>query len=515
MKRFLELSRLAKVRLYLPKKHIYKHLVRVDRGERCFLKVQESFSIKIKNTTIFNSVRSQKILSRDKSLSNGLSWIQILSKKMSNPSEILNPPLSTKGMKILDKAAFKKQCRFPGLKIPVRYVGKLNKKMKQSLVKIPRLKCIAELGENDAQNKSHKLFLFDPAKIKSYKDFSDEEQRALTEFEIDFKNMEWFDTELGYDNWSAAELTRAVLPDHIEDGVTGFSIVGHIAHLNLKDEVLEYKHVIGEILLEKNPSIRTVVNKLNVIDNTFRNFQMELLAGEQDYITTARENGCAFEFDFSKVYWNSRLGSEHKRLVDMINKGDVLYDVFAGVGPFSILAAKKGIEIIANDLNPESFKSLVKNIKLNKISAEVKTFNMDGREFITTVLKDDLIKRLTEDVKNDLHVAMNLPALALEFLDAYKSLLSMSDISGFSIETIERRLPFVHCYCFTKSGEPEKDVQERAESILGMALPKDHVIRYVRNVAPNKEMMCLSFKLFPDLIIAATSEPDAKKQKLS
>ncbi|KAK6183469.1 hypothetical protein SNE40_010945 [Patella caerulea] len=434
---------------------------------------------------------------------------------MSDPSDILNPPLSTKGMKVLDKAAFKKQCRLPGLKIPVRNVGKLNKKMKQSMVKIPKLKSIAEIAENDPQNKSHKLFLFDPAKIKSYDDFSNEEQQALTEFEIDFKNIEWFDIELGYENWSAAELTRAVLPDHIEDGVTGFSIVGHIAHLNLKDEVLEYKHVIGEILLDKNSSIRTVVNKLNVIDNTFRNFQMELLAGEQDFITTARENSCAFEFDFSKVYWNSRLGSEHKRLVDMINKGDVLYDVFAGVGPFSILATKKGIEVIANDLNPESFKSLVKNIKLNKIKTELKTFNMDGREFITTVIKEDLIKRLTDDVQNDLHISMNLPALALEFLDAYKSLLSISDISAISMETIEKRLPSVHCYCFTKSVEPEKDVRERAESILGMALPKDHVIRYVRNVAPNKEMMCLTFKLFPDLVLASASEPDSKKQKLS
>lgn len=34
---------------------------------------------------------------------------------------------------------------------------------------------------------------------------------------------------------------------------------------------------------------------------------MELLAGEENYITVAKENGCNFEMDFSKVYWNSRL----------------------------------------------------------------------------------------------------------------------------------------------------------------------------------------------------------------
>lgn len=64
----------------------------------------------------------------------------------------------------------------------------------------------------------------------------------------------------------------------------------------------------GEVLLDKVNSVKTVVNKLDTIDSTFRNFQMELLAGEDNYITTARENGCSFEFDFTKVYWNPRLG---------------------------------------------------------------------------------------------------------------------------------------------------------------------------------------------------------------
>jgi len=37
-----------------------------------------------------------------------------------------------------------------------------------------------------------------------------------------------------------------------------------------------------------------------------------------------RENGCSFELDFSKVYWNSRLSTEHERIVGMLNPNDVL-----------------------------------------------------------------------------------------------------------------------------------------------------------------------------------------------
>ena len=40
------------------------------------------------------------------------------------------------------------------------------------------------------------------------------------------------------------------------------------------------------LLRQKNASLRTVVNKLNTIDNTFRNFQMEVLAGDNDFQVT-------------------------------------------------------------------------------------------------------------------------------------------------------------------------------------------------------------------------------------
>lgn len=40
--------------------------------------------------------------------------------------------------------------------------------------------------------------------------------------------------------------------------------------------------------MDKNPGITSVVNKLNIIDNTYRNFQMEILAGEDNMIATVR-----------------------------------------------------------------------------------------------------------------------------------------------------------------------------------------------------------------------------------
>ena len=80
-----------------------------------------------------------------------------------------------------------------------------------------------------------------------------------------------------------------------------------------------------------------------------------------------RESDCKFTFDFSKVYWNSRLGSEHERLVHRFEPGQVIADVMAGVGPFAVPAAKKRCLVLGNDLNPESTRWMEKNRVDNRV----------------------------------------------------------------------------------------------------------------------------------------------------
>jgi tRNA (guanine37-N1)-methyltransferase len=43
------------------------------------------------------------------------------------------------------------------------------------------------------------------------------------------------------------------------------------------------------------------VNKLDSINNEFRFFSMELLAGDADFVTEVRENGFRYRLDFSKA----------------------------------------------------------------------------------------------------------------------------------------------------------------------------------------------------------------------
>ncbi|KAL7131075.1 hypothetical protein ABFS83_13G175600 [Erythranthe nasuta] len=77
---------------------------------------------------------------------------------------------------------------------------------------------------------------------------------------------------------------------------SAFEMVGHIAHLNLRDEHLQYKHLITKVVLDKNkPKIKTVVNKVDAIHNDYRTMQLEVLAGNNSLVTTLVENGLRFQ----------------------------------------------------------------------------------------------------------------------------------------------------------------------------------------------------------------------------
>eukprot|EP01104_Vermistella_antarctica_P015469 TRINITY_DN5095_c0_g1_i1.p1 TRINITY_DN5095_c0_g1~~TRINITY_DN5095_c0_g1_i1.p1 ORF type:complete len:453 (+),score=54.46 TRINITY_DN5095_c0_g1_i1:197-1360(+) len=293
-------------------------------------------------------------------------------------------------------------------------------------------------------------------------------------------NAVWHDQTLTYLSMSCEEIFQQGLPPGV-DAITSFETVGHIAHLNLRDQHLPFKHFIGQVVMAKNaPRIRTVVNKTSTIKTEFRTFPMEVIAGEEDFETQVKETECKFNFNFREVYWNSRLGMEHGRLVETFKSSDVICDMTAGVGPFAVPAARKrGCTVHANDLNPRSFHYLKENIKLNKVVGRVIPFNMDARDFVRYLVKTH---RESGESGVPFHRAIiNLPAMSIEFLDVYGGLYLPSE-----------PLPTIHCYCFSSADDIKRDVVERIEASIGAPV-LDATVHDVRNVAPRKFMVCVTF----------------------
>ncbi|KAL4237989.1 tRNA (guanine(37)-N1)-methyltransferase [Mactra antiquata] len=436
---------------------------------------------------------------------------------------VLKPPSCVKGMTSLEKSKFDLVSKVPSLIVPVTKLKVVTKLLKNVQLKKHRYSAVVELTECDPKFSSHRRYLLDPEKVQSV-DTVSEKLQSLDNYTFSISDFEMVEVKLTYENWSFSEIMQAVMPDDSES-VAGFSQVGHIAHFNLRSQALPYKHLIGEVLLDKLAAVRTVVNKLDTIDNTYRTFQMELLAGENNFITRTKENGFTFELDFSKVYWNSRLGTEHLRRVDHLTCKDIVFDVFAGIGPFAVPAAKYKAQVFANDLNPSSYESLTKNITLNKCDpSRIRCYNLDGREFITTIMKQEIMKiysstKLPGDLGhevnesdvvidsmqdiNSISVLMNLPALAYTFVDAFRGLLCELEYVNTSIP-----LPVVHCYCFTNSteadvnfnGDVDKELKHRIIDRIGYLKEEDISVRFVRDVAPKKLMKCVSFSLTEEIL---------------
>ncbi|XP_061599048.1 tRNA (guanine(37)-N1)-methyltransferase [Cololabis saira] len=421
-------------------------------------------------------------------------------------SKLYRLPTEVRGMTSLDKDAFTQDITVPALRVPTGVLNKVVKCLRKSTIQRPGLPRVVQ---DKDENSGCRLVLLDPRRVTSASSFSEDEAEALRSFGVT-EELHYYELKLTYDNLKTEEVLEAVLPQG-QDVTSGFSRVGHIAHMNLRDHQLPHKNVIGQVIMDKNPGITCVVNKINIIDSTYRNFKMEVLAGEENMVAKVKENGVTYEFDFSRVYWNSRLSTEHQRVVQLVKRGDTVFDVFAGVGPFAIPAARLGANICANDLNPESYKWLQYNCKLNKVEGQVRTFNLDGRAFIQGPLKQELHVLLKGDTS--VHIVMNLPALALEFLDAFRGLLQQEP-------PCDQNLPIVHCYGFSKEDDPEADMVRRASLSLGFPLEEKCSVHFVRNVAPNKDMMCVKFTLPKEVLFCSNEEcketadePASKRQK--
>lgn len=384
---------------------------------------------------------------------------------------------------MLDRAAFAKRLTLVGIHTPSTGMSSLMAIVKPWLLKVPKLAPVSDLGEGQKQ-----VLLGEEAKAEGVNlkegeivgnDVLVPELRTALEAKGGLKEAQkliGIGVDIGYEQASLESVLRSILPDGV-DAPSGYESVGHIAHLNLREEALPWKKEIGEVLLDKTASqIRTVVNKVGTIHHTYRFFDHEVLAGDPDLVAEVKEHGAKFRFDFSQVYWNSRLGDEHARLVKEFSQGDVVADMFAGVGPFAVPAAKAGFRVYANDLNPASYEWMVKNLELNKVpKGSAEAFNIDGREFMRKMIKEGVPFT---------RVVMNLPASAQEFLDVFRGV------------SFDRRVT-VHCYVFSRApvGEAaEADARGMCEAVLGSALKESSVFD-VRDVAPNKRMYCVSFVL--------------------
>lgn len=161
------------------------------------------------------------------------------------------------------------------------------------------------------------------------------------------------------------ELLEAQIPKELHKYLpTGYKIVGDLAIVKLREEIGEYAKEIGKAILLSNPRLKAVWRDLGK-EGMLRKPKVELLAGYGSE-TIHVESGCIFKLDITKTMFS--LGNQHERQrIAKDSEGEVVVDLFAGIGYFSIPIAKKAEKVYAIELNPDAYRYLLENIKLNRL----------------------------------------------------------------------------------------------------------------------------------------------------
>jgi len=174
----------------------------------------------------------------------------------------------------------------------------------------------------------------------------------------------------------------------------GFQLIGKVMILKLKPVLLDKKTIIAQKCLELLPNIKSVYLNKGKIEGTFREpNDIEYVAGENNSLVTHKEHDVVYSFDFTKIMFSQGNLSERKYLATLVKDGEIIIDMFAGIGYFSLPIGRhsKPSRIYSIELNPVAYNYLVENVKLNHLEDLIIPINGDCKKEVVK-LSDSGIK---------------------------------------------------------------------------------------------------------------------------
>ena len=226
---------------------------------------------------------------------------------------------------------------------------------------------------------------------------------------------------------------------------------------------------IADAVMASDLPCSTVLNRASPIEGELRVRRWDVLAGN-DTETVHREYGHEFALDVAEVYFSPRLATERHRVIERVDPGEFVVDMFAGVGPYAIPMAARGTEVVACDLNEAAIAYLEENAERNGVADRVTALAGDVRE--TTDAYTDTADRLV----------MNLPHSADAFLDTAVSLAGEECV--------------IHYYDIQGEDDPFGPGIRAIRAAAGDGYDATvETERVVRSYAPHEYNVCLDVRL--------------------
>jgi len=265
-----------------------------------------------------------------------------------------------------------------------------------------------------------------------------------------------------------AALEGKLSPEELALVYKSYDVIGDIAVIRVPETLTLYSETIAEALMQQHKHVKAVWRQSSPVSGDFRLRELEWVAGEKKTETIHKEHGCIFKVDVKECYFSPRLGFERMRIANLVEDKDVIVNMFAGVGCYSITIAKhtKATKVYSIDINPVAVRYLKENVLLNKVVDKVISIEGDARTVIEGQLKG----------KAD-RVLMPLPEKAYEYLDS-------------ALSAVKPKGGWVHYYDFEHARKEEnplekvklKVMEKLQQQMVKFELPFG---RIVRQTGPN------------------------------
>ncbi len=249
---------------------------------------------------------------------------------------------------------------------------------------------------------------------------------------------------------------------------SSFDVVGDIAIIKLPSGAESKAAEAAQAIMACNTGVKTVLLQQSKVAGQYRLRTLTWVAGENKTSTTHKEHGCTFKVNLETSYFSPRLSGERLRIAKLIQPSETVVNMFAGVGCFSILIAKRqpSAKVYSIDINPEAVKFMQENIAANGLAERVFPLLGDAKDVLEAQLRG-LADR----------VLMPLPEKALEYLP-------------YAVLALKPEGGWIHCHCFEHAAKGEAPIEKATVQIekrlkqvgVSFELP---FARIIRPIGPN------------------------------
>jgi len=174
---------------------------------------------------------------------------------------------------------------------------------------------------------------------------------------------------------------------------SGVDVIGDIAIVKLRQGSAGKEDEMAKGILQDMKNVRCVYGQEGAIEGDFRLRKLRHLGGEERTTTMHKENGLRLRLDVETCYFSPRLSTERLRIAEEVREYEKVLNMFAGVGPFSILIAKK-TRVVSCELNDAAFNFHLENNRLNKLEQRVETVKSDAMKLRTKLGENQKFDRI-------------------------------------------------------------------------------------------------------------------------